>query len=712
MHVNIFQPKSNCWLVGKARRASFLIDGASYFQALHQAMQQARQSIIIVGWDLHSGLRLIRDGSAGDYPSTFGKFLEYLARKRKGLNIYLLSWDFAMIYAMEREFFPKYRLPWHTHGQIHFCLDGEHPVGGSQHQKVVVIDDAVAFAGGLDISRWRWDTSEHRADNALRVDPDGEAYPPFHDVQMLVDGEVASALGDLVRQRWQRACGELPPVPDPDNVKDLWPAGVKPDFEETTVAIARTMPQYKNYGEIREVERLYLDTISMARKSIYIENQYFSSYRVGEALKSRLTEEEGPEIVLVLPRKTGGWLEQHTMDVLRGRLLHTLRQADRYQRLQVYYPRVSIEPEVELMVHSKTMVIDDIFVRVGSSNLSNRSLGLDSECDLAIAATEGSEAALAISSFRNRLLAEHLGRSEQEVADTIAAHSSLTAAVEAMCGNERTLLPLQETLDEAIDELVPESKLLDPEKPIEPDEFVEYFLPSDQRRPAYHQFVKFAGLIATVLVFAVAWRWTPLGDYLNIETVTETASWLKAHRFGPVLVLLSYVVLGAVSFPVTLMIMATILVYGPWWGGWYAMLGALLSAVGMFGLGHLLGREIVGNMCGSLINRVNQRLAKSGVVAVIAFRVIPVAPFSVINLIAGVSAISFRDFVLGTCIGIIPGIVAISLTSDRLVASLRQPDLFNFSILIGVVAVLVAGVVGFRKWIGRKDSGDHSSEVS
>lgn len=92
----------------KARRASFLIDGEAYFRALHESMRQARQSIMIVGWDLHSGLRLIRDKNKPDFPQTLGRFLDYLARNRKGLNIYLLSWDFSMIYAMEREFFPRY----------------------------------------------------------------------------------------------------------------------------------------------------------------------------------------------------------------------------------------------------------------------------------------------------------------------------------------------------------------------------------------------------------------------------------------------------------------------------------------------------------------------------------------------------------------------------------------------------------------------------
>lgn len=698
----IFKQKENCWQVKTAERASFLIDGEVYFRALHEAMQQANQSIILVGWDLHSGLRLIRSGESSEYPQTLGKFLDYLARKRKELNIYLLSWDFAMIYAMEREFFPRYKLKWRTHKNIHFCLDGEHPVGASQHQKIIVIDDAIAFSGGFDVGKWRWDTSDHLPDDERRVDPDGKKYPPFHDVQLVVDGEAAAALGQLVRQRWHRACGELPLEVDQEKVFDPWPASVTPDFTKISIAISRTLPQYKEHDEIREVERLYLDSIAKACDSIYIENQYLSSYRIGEAIKKCLGEEKGPEVVMVLPFETGGWLEQHTMDLLRGRILQTLREADVHDRLRVYYPQLSVNPEVTLMVHAKVMVIDDCFVRVGSSNLSNRSLGLDSECDLSVFGEQGSETVTIIKSFRNRLLAEHLGVSEKDVAQAVAERTSLIEAIESLREGDRTLIPLDGEIEEKINKWVPESDLLDPEKPIEPEELLDYFIRPESQRPAYRHFLKIFIMIAVVLICAAIWRWTPLAEYLNIKTVTESAQWLKVHPLSPLLVPLTYIALGLISFPVTLLIMATIIVYGPWWGGWYALLGTTLSAVIMFLLGHVLGKNIVSRFSGSLVNRLNQRLSESGLVAILAFRVIPVAPFSLINLVAGVSAISLRDFFLGTLIGIIPGITAIAFIADRFFESLRQPDISTFTALFAVVVVSGAALVGFRYWMRQR----------
>jgi len=701
---NIFNPQKNCWQIKTAHRASFLIDGEDYFRALFESMQQARQSIIIVGWDLHSGLRLVRKGENGDCPPTLGKFLDHLVKNREGLNIYLLTWDFAMIYTLEREFFPRYKLKWLSHRHIHFCLDGEHPIGGSQHQKVIVIDDSVAFSGGLDISKWRWDTSEHLPQDPLRVGPDGKPYPPFHDVQMVVDGEVAATLAQLVRQRWQRACGELPRAVDQGRVDDPWPASFTPDLENVSIAVCRTLPQYKEHEEVREIENLYLDTIAGALRYIYIENQYLSSYKIGEALKARLLEADGPEIVMVLPLKTGGWLEQHTMDVLRGRILRTLRKADLHDRLRIYYPRLSVKPATTLMVHAKVMVVDGCFVRVGSSNLSNRSLGLDSECDLALCTETGSGNAKVISAFRNRLLAEHLGVSEEEVSAATARVDSLIEAIESLRKGERTLMPLAGEVDEMVDQWLPESELLDPEKPIEPEEFLDYLIRPEHQLPAYRHLLKIIMTIAAVLGLAALWRWTPLGTYLTFDTLAGSALWVKVHPLSPVLVPLSYVALSLVSFPVTLMIMATILVYGPWWGGWYALLGTTLSAVIVFSIGHLLGKNMVSKFSGGLINRVNQRLSQAGLIAVITFRVLPIAPFSLINLIAGVSAISLRDFFIGTLIGIIPGITAIAVVADRLSESLRQPDISSFTALFAVIALFGAGLFGLRRWLQQRDA--------
>ena len=300
----ILQSGRNCWRVEPASRVSFLIDADAYFRAFRTAVSNARHSLFVVGWDINSRLNLPRDGDDG-HPGELCDFLNDVVQRRRDLNAYILIWDFAMIYAIERELLPVYRLDWRTHRRLQFHLDDSHPTGASQHQKIVVVDNRLAFVGGIDLTRSRWDTPAHLAEDARRIDPDGTAYGPFHDVQVMVEGAAAAALGEIARTRWQRATGREA-KPARSSRHELWPSGVKPDFEDIEVAISRTEPRFEDREETREVERLYLDAITAARDSIYIENQYLTSESVSTALCKRLADRDGPEVVLVLPRASSG----------------------------------------------------------------------------------------------------------------------------------------------------------------------------------------------------------------------------------------------------------------------------------------------------------------------------------------------------------------------------------------------------------------------
>lgn len=698
---NIYKNIKNYWKILRAERSAMIVDGEDYYRALHGAMGQAKHRIMLVGWDLHSELSLIRDGETSGYPVQLGKYLDTLVREKKGLQVYLLAWDFSMIYAMEREFFPRYKLQWRSHKNIHFCLDGAHPLGASQHQKMVVIDDSLAFVGGFDVSKWRWDTSEHLVDDARRTSPDGAPYPPFHDVQMVVDGDAARAIAAICIERWWIACEKKLELLGNENRNDPWPESVQPAFTGVDIAISRTLPEFKMYDEVREVERLYLDSIEAAEKSIYIENQYLSSYRIGEALSGRLDEENGPEIVIVMPLETGGWLEQHTMDVLRGRVLRRMFEADRWNRLRVFYPRLAAHPPTALMVHSKIMIIDDNFLRVGSSNLSNRSLGLDSECDLSIWADDNEvQKKEKIISFRNRLLAEHLGVPPDKVEKHCKENGSLVEVVDRLRSDaERTLVPIDPEAAKDKEQWVPDSALLDPERPVKPDELLDYFIDKSHQVRAYRHILKILFLIAVVGAMAIIWRWTPLEEWLDIGSVLQAARWIEAQPYSPLIVLTAFLAGGLVSFPVTLMIIATIVIFGPWPGLVYTLLGAELSAICMFFIGRLLGQETVRKLSGALLNRLNCKLSKSGLAAVIMFRIVPVAPFTVINLIAGVSDISTRDFALGTLIGLLPGTIAIAFVGDQIAKSMKAPDLTSLTILAVSIVTAAAALYGLRRFL-------------
>src|SRR5919106_4385578 len=146
----ILEVGRNCWRIAHAHRVSGLIDGAAYFRAFREAAKEAQHAIIILGWDFDSRIELLPKGESDGFPTRIGEFLQALLVRQRGLHIYILAWDYHMIYALEREWWPACRLG--AHRRLHFKMDDTHPVGASHHQKVIVVDDAIAFSGGLDFA--------------------------------------------------------------------------------------------------------------------------------------------------------------------------------------------------------------------------------------------------------------------------------------------------------------------------------------------------------------------------------------------------------------------------------------------------------------------------------------------------------------------------------------------------------------------------------
>src|SRR5262245_35323620 len=199
--LTLFIPGRNCYRAARARRVSLLVDGEAIFEAFVQAALRARRSIVIVGWDFHSRTEL-HHGLDG-VPGMLGDFLNFLAKRRRRLDIRVLTWDYPVLFAKGRELSPIYGLGWRPHRRVRLRYDDRAPVGASQHQKLVVIDGSLAFCGGLDLTRSRWDTKEHTPGDARRINEGDEAhYAPFHDTVMAMDGEAARVLEEIVRDRW------------------------------------------------------------------------------------------------------------------------------------------------------------------------------------------------------------------------------------------------------------------------------------------------------------------------------------------------------------------------------------------------------------------------------------------------------------------------------------------------------------------------------
>ena len=461
---SILQPGRNAWRICVSDRLAFLVDGVEYFSALDATLRMARSSIRIVGWDFDPEIRLRpQDGS-----EPLGELLRALVEERPELTVDILVWSMGPLYSGHSlKLYTQHA--WADHPRIRLRFDTRHALRGSHHQKLVTVDEQTAFVGGIDLTAGRWDTADHVVDNPLRVKPNGDPYGPVHDVQALLSGEAARSVSDLVRKRWLAATGEELPASPPEGVP-LWPPDVEPAIRGCSIAVVRTTPNLRGLNERREASRLTCRAIAAARRHVYIETQYFASFQVGREIEARLRQPDGPEIVVIVTCESRGLLEQFVMAHNRNRLIRRLKRADRWDRLRVMFavvPGGEAGGEKEVLVHSKVLVVDDAFVRVGSSNLNNRSEGLDTECDLAVEAASDEERS-AIAAFRDRLLAEHLDVSAESVSTAIRKTGSMVEAIERLNVRPRGLRPFPIDPETGRVTPLPGTGLLDPVEPFSP----------------------------------------------------------------------------------------------------------------------------------------------------------------------------------------------------------------------------------------------------
>lgn len=462
--------EAGVWRYAHARRVRLVIDGEDYFDLVQQAMLKARQRILLIGWDFDTRIHLSRGrrwwqkGWKREYPSRLGSFIVWLTRHRPNLEIRILKWSYGAFKFFSRGTMMLDLARWFIHRRIDFKFDTAHPLGCSHHQKIVVIDDDFAVCGGIDMTARRWDTREHLPHDRHRKHPGGKEYAPWHDVTMMMEGEVAGALDRLGRARWLTAGGKPldEPTPDPGSA---WPDELEPHFEDVELGIARTRAEHGNLPKVDEVEQLFLRQIAEAREFVYSENQYFTSRTICEAIAKRLTEPDPPEFIFVLPEAAEGWLEDQVMSPARAQLVQALEDLDKHDCFNMVVP---YSADVPIYVHAKLTIFDDRILRVGSANLNNRSMGLDSECDVFIDCERpGNEKAKpVITALRHSLLAEHLGIREEDVPDLIARHGSMAKLISSAGDRtHRHLRPFHPKVPEGLLADLAERQFLDPEEP-------------------------------------------------------------------------------------------------------------------------------------------------------------------------------------------------------------------------------------------------------
>lgn len=735
----IINPERNCYRIAQAEQVDILVDAASYYRALHHCITQAQKRLVFLGWQFDSRVSLLRgeEVDRAGYPVQFLPLLEKVTEERPDLQVYLLAWDHSIVFAPEREWFQSYRFQQATSDQIHFVFDNLHPAGGSHHQKIVLVDGVAGFCGGLDICGDRWDTPQHRRQNPLRKNEDGTPYSLFHDVQIAVQGKAVSVLEEIFLDRWAAAAGErLSPVrPDRTRRFDL-PHTLR--LSGGPVSISRTLPvgTCGQTAPIQEIAQFYDDAIASAERLILIENQYFTSRRVFEALHKRISDRSRPgvEVIVILPQAAQNWKEELAIGFEQRRMLQRLEAAAKANHcpLGIYTPiktGTGFLPPTPIYVHSKVLVIDDRILSIGSANTSNRSLGLDTECNINIEA-DGDPRRREIAHACHILLGEHLEESAEKV-ESLIQQKGWVAALDAVSGCRGRLHKLNDAFPETwIDQVLPDGICFDPESPLNPEDLFEKFLsppsPSVQEEAALEKedqedrqkasassnvsqtkpFLKgsplfLLPLIGVLLYFFLEKKGIDLRAWITYLDEARASHWTIP------LFMIGTVVASLISFPLIFFLILGGVLFGAYWGTLLNWTAALAGATVSYFLGLYLGRPLFRRFGQKRAPAIADWIKQKGFWAILILRVIGVFPFTVVNFIAGASKIRLSYYLLATALGMLPGTFLISYFADSILQGTVDFKTKSSQLLWGLSLVLLfwLGSSFTKRWWLRRQEG-------
>lgn len=214
-------------------------------------------------------------------------------------------------------------------------------------------------------------------------------------------------------------------------------------------------------------------------------------------------------------------------------------------------------------------------------------------------------------------------------------------------------------------------------------------------RPSPHRrrLLSLALLLASLLILAIAWQFSPARAWLDPARLLEAARALAWP-----LQLGVFVVAACLAVPLSLLVLLTVLVLGPALGAATSLLGGTLAGVLSFGAGSLLGRQAVAQLAGPRVQALNELVARRGLPAVIVVRLVPAAPFAIVNLVLGATRIAWLPFLLGNAVGMLPMIGITAWLAPEILAQLQQPSRSGW-LALGLVIVFVALLSwGLKRW--------------
>lgn len=459
-------PQAATWRRSVSARASLLIDGEAYFSALRSVLLAAKREILIAGWTFAPHVRLSRARNGDPADSRVIDVLRRAVSDNPDLRVSVLVWKSHWSVDPKAPFRAALA-ELTTSNRVRIVRDGALPFLASHHQKIVCVDGRLAFIGGIDLGVGRWDRIDHPVDESRREDAGDGRYGPRHDVQAVISGPSAQTARALFEERWRHATGEsLTPAPDWESEEDgeaPWPEGVAVQMRDIPTAVSRTVGAYRGAPAIREIDALYGAFIRRATDFLYIENQYLTSRSVCRALVDKLDDDPTLTVLIIGPREANGVVEKATMRAGRAAVWREITSRGHAERVIVAHP-CRQDPSLRLRpiyVHSKLAFADTNAMTVGSANISNRSLTLDTEVMLTFAAVTDAHRE-AMKSLRARLLAEHTGLGVDVLAQLVP--SNIESLIAGGGDRDRVLARLPDSSFRSSKLSATLRRILDPER--------------------------------------------------------------------------------------------------------------------------------------------------------------------------------------------------------------------------------------------------------
>jgi phosphatidylserine/phosphatidylglycerophosphate/cardiolipin synthase-like enzyme len=383
------QPRADLWATGDPPprpgcRLEVLVDGATALPAMAQELRAARSHVHLTGWNLAPHFELVR----GEHPTAIGMLLAELAER---IDVRVMVWagsPVPLFHPTRKEVEAQVdELTRATKIQA-YRDPREHPVH-CHHEKTIIIDDRVAFVGGIDLTDQagdRFDGSDHPARRKLG----------WHDVATRLEGPAVADVANHFIMRWREVAGEqlAPPAPQPPVAAE----------HASTVQVVRTVAEdmYDSVpkGDFRILES-YVRALRSAQRLVYLENQFLWAPEIVEILEDKLRNPPTPDfrLVVLLPARAN-----NGQDDTRGQL-GVLADADDHGNPHFLATTIRSRTGTRddaLYVHAKVGIVDDRWLTVGSANLNAHSLLNDTELNVV------TDDAVLARATRERLWAEHL----------------------------------------------------------------------------------------------------------------------------------------------------------------------------------------------------------------------------------------------------------------------------------------------------------------